>query len=260
MVDRVKAWEAERRLDGAAAFRARCAELDRAYDELETRLGIATGRRGGRLQRLNRPLPPLTEQVAAEPRQIAAQERAQRTLQQIGSGVAAPRRAFHTRLAYVPTVPRVASPGRPVASPRPRAAPPGRHAPSPVPSAASPGRRVVSPAPRAASPVRRAALRVPRAALHRPPAASPGRHAALRGPRAALRVPLAASPVRRVASLVRRAASPVRHLPCQREVRLYLSQLSGDRRQRPRYRGRHDRCRGLAATAAVRDPMQRRRR
>jgi glycosyltransferase involved in cell wall biosynthesis len=52
MVDRVKAWETERQLDGAAAFRARCAELDRAYDELETRLGIATGRRGGRLQRL----------------------------------------------------------------------------------------------------------------------------------------------------------------------------------------------------------------
>ena len=52
MVDRVKVWETERNLDGAGAFRARCVELDRAYDELEVRLGIATGRRSSRLQRL----------------------------------------------------------------------------------------------------------------------------------------------------------------------------------------------------------------
>ena len=52
MVDRVKAWEEERGLDGAGAFKARCAELDRAYDALETRLGIPTGMRGNRLQRL----------------------------------------------------------------------------------------------------------------------------------------------------------------------------------------------------------------
>ncbi len=57
MVDRVKAWETERGLDGAAAFRTRCAELDRAYDELETRLGIATGMRADRPQRpIGRPL------------------------------------------------------------------------------------------------------------------------------------------------------------------------------------------------------------
>ena len=38
-------------LDGAGAFRTRCAELERAYDELETRLGIATGiRDAGRLR------------------------------------------------------------------------------------------------------------------------------------------------------------------------------------------------------------------
>ena len=43
MVDRVKAWEVERGLDGAGAFHARCAELEHAYDELESRLGIATG-------------------------------------------------------------------------------------------------------------------------------------------------------------------------------------------------------------------------
>jgi glycosyltransferase involved in cell wall biosynthesis len=43
MVDRVKAWEAQRGLNGASAFQARCEELHRAYDELETRLGIATG-------------------------------------------------------------------------------------------------------------------------------------------------------------------------------------------------------------------------
>jgi glycosyltransferase involved in cell wall biosynthesis len=35
MLDRVKAWEVERGIDGAAAFRQRCAELERAYDELE---------------------------------------------------------------------------------------------------------------------------------------------------------------------------------------------------------------------------------
>jgi glycosyltransferase involved in cell wall biosynthesis len=52
IADRVKAWETERGLDGTAAFQARCAELDRAYDELEARLGIATGMRAGRLQRL----------------------------------------------------------------------------------------------------------------------------------------------------------------------------------------------------------------
>ncbi len=53
MVDRIKDWEAQRGLDGAAAFRGRCAELDRAYDELETRLGIATGMRAkSRLSRL----------------------------------------------------------------------------------------------------------------------------------------------------------------------------------------------------------------
>jgi glycosyltransferase involved in cell wall biosynthesis len=43
MVDRIKAWETQRGIDGAAAFRARCAELELAYDDLETRLGIATG-------------------------------------------------------------------------------------------------------------------------------------------------------------------------------------------------------------------------
>ncbi len=52
MVDRVKAWETDRNVDGAGAFQARCMELDRAYDELEARLGIATGMRGGRLRRL----------------------------------------------------------------------------------------------------------------------------------------------------------------------------------------------------------------
>jgi glycosyltransferase involved in cell wall biosynthesis len=43
MVDRLKMWEADRGIDGAAAFRARCAELEQAYDDLETRLGIPTG-------------------------------------------------------------------------------------------------------------------------------------------------------------------------------------------------------------------------
>ena len=52
MVDRVKAWETKRGIDGGAAFQARCAELDRSYDELEARLGIPTGMRGSRLQRL----------------------------------------------------------------------------------------------------------------------------------------------------------------------------------------------------------------
>ena len=58
MVDRVKLWEARRGHDGAGAFTTRCAELDRAYDELEIRLGIATGMHrveptvGGVLQRL----------------------------------------------------------------------------------------------------------------------------------------------------------------------------------------------------------------
>jgi glycosyltransferase involved in cell wall biosynthesis len=45
MVDRIKAWETERGVDGAATFRERCSELGRAYDELETRMGIATGMR-----------------------------------------------------------------------------------------------------------------------------------------------------------------------------------------------------------------------
>ncbi len=45
MVDRIKSWESQRGLDGASAFQTRCAELERAYDELETRLGIATGMR-----------------------------------------------------------------------------------------------------------------------------------------------------------------------------------------------------------------------
>jgi hypothetical protein len=52
MVDRVKAWETDRDVNGAGAFRMRCAELERAYDELEARLGIATGIRAGRLRRL----------------------------------------------------------------------------------------------------------------------------------------------------------------------------------------------------------------
>ena len=45
MVDRVKMWEAERGIDGARAFRERCDELNRAYDDLQTRLGIRTGPR-----------------------------------------------------------------------------------------------------------------------------------------------------------------------------------------------------------------------
>jgi hypothetical protein len=52
----VKAWEIERGLDGAAAFRARCAELNRAYDELEARFGIVTGARGNWFARLVRRL------------------------------------------------------------------------------------------------------------------------------------------------------------------------------------------------------------
>lgn len=43
MVDRLKMWEADRGIDGAAAFRARCVQLELAYDDLETRLGIPTG-------------------------------------------------------------------------------------------------------------------------------------------------------------------------------------------------------------------------
>lgn len=45
IVDRVKLWEARSGRDGSQAFQARCAELEQAYDELETRLGIATGMR-----------------------------------------------------------------------------------------------------------------------------------------------------------------------------------------------------------------------
>jgi len=45
MVDRLKAWEAEQGIDGAALFDARCGELNQAYDELEQRTGIATGLR-----------------------------------------------------------------------------------------------------------------------------------------------------------------------------------------------------------------------
>lgn len=45
MVDRVKLWEQQRGLDGASAFQRRCAELGRAYDELEQRFGIPTRRR-----------------------------------------------------------------------------------------------------------------------------------------------------------------------------------------------------------------------
>ena len=53
IVDRVKRWEVQRNLNGGAAFAARCQELQRAYDELETRLGIPTGMRAGSLlQRL----------------------------------------------------------------------------------------------------------------------------------------------------------------------------------------------------------------
>jgi glycosyltransferase involved in cell wall biosynthesis len=51
MVDRVKEWEVERGLDGAAAFHARCVELEHAYDELESSLGIATGARRNPLRR-----------------------------------------------------------------------------------------------------------------------------------------------------------------------------------------------------------------
>jgi glycosyltransferase involved in cell wall biosynthesis len=45
MVDRVKRWESQFARDGAQAFQKRCAELERAYDDLETRLGIKTGLR-----------------------------------------------------------------------------------------------------------------------------------------------------------------------------------------------------------------------
>jgi len=57
MVDRVKAWEAERGGDGAAAFRARCTELQRSYDALEAQSGIATGPRS-RLRWLSDAWPP----------------------------------------------------------------------------------------------------------------------------------------------------------------------------------------------------------
>lgn len=56
VVDRVKLWEAEQGVDGAAAFQARCAELERAYDELESRCGIPTGMRARRLNGLVRRL------------------------------------------------------------------------------------------------------------------------------------------------------------------------------------------------------------
>jgi glycosyltransferase involved in cell wall biosynthesis len=46
MVDRVKLWETKRNLDGTGAFHARCAELERAYDELEAAFGVATGALG----------------------------------------------------------------------------------------------------------------------------------------------------------------------------------------------------------------------
>jgi glycosyltransferase involved in cell wall biosynthesis len=58
MVDRPKAWETENGIDGVAQFQARCAELNRAYDELELRSGISTGMhdvsraQGGMLRRL----------------------------------------------------------------------------------------------------------------------------------------------------------------------------------------------------------------
>ncbi len=45
MVDRVKTWETQQGIDGARTFGERCAELNRAYDELERRLGIPTGPR-----------------------------------------------------------------------------------------------------------------------------------------------------------------------------------------------------------------------
>ncbi|MEJ0017092.1 MAG: glycosyltransferase [Acetobacteraceae bacterium] len=45
MVDRVKAWETARGVDGDQAFRTRCAELEVEYDALEASQGIATGRR-----------------------------------------------------------------------------------------------------------------------------------------------------------------------------------------------------------------------
>ncbi len=48
MVDRLKAWEEAEAIDGEALFRARCAELQLAYDELERRTGIPTGMEGSR--------------------------------------------------------------------------------------------------------------------------------------------------------------------------------------------------------------------
>ena len=43
MIDRLKCWEEAQGLNGAAAFAARCAALEQAYDELERRTGIRTG-------------------------------------------------------------------------------------------------------------------------------------------------------------------------------------------------------------------------
>jgi glycosyltransferase involved in cell wall biosynthesis len=43
MIDRVKAWEQDAALDGAALFAAKCAELGSAYDALERRTAIRTG-------------------------------------------------------------------------------------------------------------------------------------------------------------------------------------------------------------------------
>lgn len=44
MVDRIKVGEVEQGIDGASLFRRRCEELSCAYDNLESRLGIRTGR------------------------------------------------------------------------------------------------------------------------------------------------------------------------------------------------------------------------
>ena len=54
MVDRVKEWEVERGLDGAAAFHARCANWSTPTTNWRARLGIATGARRNRLRRLQR--------------------------------------------------------------------------------------------------------------------------------------------------------------------------------------------------------------
>lgn len=42
MIDRVKVWETDSGLDGAARFAARCADLNDQYDELSRRLNIPT--------------------------------------------------------------------------------------------------------------------------------------------------------------------------------------------------------------------------